>query len=106
MCSCVEVFRFRTIVVEINRATKLEFACFLSNFGRHRFSFCFYPIISKLASQFCYIYYRDKQTRRVYIVDFLKHTGSFKHTREVLEKHEPQVNAFRTSLQNFKTLAN
>lgn len=106
MCSCVEVFRFRTIVVEINQATKLEFACFLSNFGRHRFSFCFYPIISKLASQFCYIYITEINKRAEYIVDFLKHTGSFKHTREVLEKHEPQVNAFRTSLQNFKTLAN
>ena len=31
------------------------------------------------------------------IVELYKHAGFFKNTREVLEKHEPQANASRTS---------
>ena len=37
------------------------------------------------------------------IVELYKHAGFFKNTREVLEKHEQQANASRTSRMFLKT---
>ena len=31
------------------------------------------------------------------LLSYIQHAGLFKNTREVLEKHEPQANASRTS---------
>ena len=43
------------------------------------------------------VYKRNKKRSECIVELYIKHAGFFKNTREVLEKHESQANASRTS---------